>query len=259
MNSKKQPPNNETLPPADDQSNQLFDLLADDELDDTRRRELLGGLDDRPGGWRRCAMAFLEAQSWRREMKGFLDEPSPETVPTLLEKPTPKKNDTPPPKRRKRFNLSNPLLSMAASFLLAIGLTSLIQDMRHGGGPVIGGSGSQFASVVDQGAQQAGISPLGFSIEPHKDVQLVRINGRAPSGKPQSVRLPAIAQDRLDHSWLKTMPSAIPAELVQQYQQAGHEVQTSRQLLPIRLSDGRKLVIPVDQLDVHYTSLPAYQ
>jgi len=47
----------------------LFDRLADGELDEAGRRALLSRLDDIPGGWRRCALAFLEAQAWRSELR----------------------------------------------------------------------------------------------------------------------------------------------------------------------------------------------
>ena len=45
-----------------------FDRLVDEELSEEERRELLGQLDDEPGGWRRCAIAFLEAQCWRQAL-----------------------------------------------------------------------------------------------------------------------------------------------------------------------------------------------
>jgi hypothetical protein len=43
----------------------LLDRLVDGELSDHERRELLLRLGTEPDGWRRCAVAFLEAQSWR--------------------------------------------------------------------------------------------------------------------------------------------------------------------------------------------------
>jgi hypothetical protein len=43
----------------------LLDRLVDGELADGDRRDLLLRLSTEPDGWRRCALAFLEAQSWR--------------------------------------------------------------------------------------------------------------------------------------------------------------------------------------------------
>ena len=43
----------------------VLDRLVDGELDGPARAAALGALEAEPGGWRRCALAFLEAQAWR--------------------------------------------------------------------------------------------------------------------------------------------------------------------------------------------------
>ena len=45
-----------------------IDLLVDGELSEADRRALLLELEHDPDGWRRCALAFLEAQCWKAEM-----------------------------------------------------------------------------------------------------------------------------------------------------------------------------------------------
>ena len=52
----------------------LLDRLVDGELSPAERRELLASLDGRPDGWRRCALAFLEAQTWRGELPQLVAE-----------------------------------------------------------------------------------------------------------------------------------------------------------------------------------------
>src|SRR5262245_12670555 len=54
----------------------LFDRLVDGELSSEERGRLLASLDDRPGGWRQCALAFLEAQSWRTDLGQLVKEAS---------------------------------------------------------------------------------------------------------------------------------------------------------------------------------------
>jgi hypothetical protein len=54
----------------------LFDRLVDGELSGAERRALLESLDARPQAWRRCALAFLEAQTWRKEFRELADERS---------------------------------------------------------------------------------------------------------------------------------------------------------------------------------------
>ncbi len=48
-----------------------FDLLVDGELPEPQRREFLRQLDTEPGGWKLCALAFLEAQAWQQEAKAI--------------------------------------------------------------------------------------------------------------------------------------------------------------------------------------------
>mgnify|MGYP007059380131 CR=1 FL=1 len=51
---------------ADDRElDRWIDRLVDNEIAEAARRALLVELDRRPQGWRRCALAFLEAQAWR--------------------------------------------------------------------------------------------------------------------------------------------------------------------------------------------------
>jgi len=58
-------PNSTNLPT---QGDDLIDRLVDGELPDVERRELLLRLENEPDGWRRCALAFLEAQVWRQAL-----------------------------------------------------------------------------------------------------------------------------------------------------------------------------------------------
>lgn len=51
-----------------------FDLLVDGELSDPERRRFLEQLDAEPGGWKRCALAFLEAQCWQQEVKALCSQ-----------------------------------------------------------------------------------------------------------------------------------------------------------------------------------------
>ena len=66
----------------------LLDRLVDGELDQESRRELLLRIDSTPGGWKGCALAFLEAQefgqaarAWARDHAGpSAKVPSPRPV-----------------------------------------------------------------------------------------------------------------------------------------------------------------------------------
>lgn len=55
----------ENVKPMDSES--PLDRLVDGELSESDRSELLLQLEHEPEGWRRCALAFLEAQCWKQE------------------------------------------------------------------------------------------------------------------------------------------------------------------------------------------------
>src|SRR4051794_31390065 len=100
----------------------LLDRLVDGELSGSERRQLLQSFDNRPEGWRRCALAFLEAQSWREEIgqvardrvaKPKESKPSPSPLPAS---------------HKLRWGTGATWLAMAASLLLAFGLGWLQRD-----------------------------------------------------------------------------------------------------------------------------------
>ena len=67
------------------------------------------------------------------------------------------------------------------------------------------------------------------------------------------------AYARLDEGWLRNLPGELPVDLLQALERTGHSVQRSRRLVPMPLEDGRRVVVPVDQFDVHYVGNKAYQ
>ncbi len=79
------------------------------------------------------------------------------------------------------------------------------------------------------------------------------------NGQPgPSINLPAIERDRLDKDWMQSVPPAIPEKVREALARTGHEVQQRRELVPVQLKDGRQLVMPVDQVDVHYVGNGPY-
>lgn len=231
------------LPPSEEE---LLDRLVDDELDEAQRRALLASLERKPGGWRRCALAFLEAQCWRRELRGTTGAkperaaPGPELAPSpVARQPVSQPVSQPvlPPTRPRRSEWHTTALAMAASFLVALGLS---YEFRFGSLSNSSAPGSSSASADDPW-------------------RVVTLTGNDASGMPQSVRLPAQEKRQLDASSWQGEATSMPPEIAQALKDSGHEIQQSRQLMPVPLRDGRKLVVPVDQVDVHYVGNPEYQ
>lgn len=233
-----------------------FDRLVDDELSQEQRRKLLGRLDSEPGGWRRCALAFLEAQSWKQACRALQEgrgneqpEPSLKYEGSLVRPAVPHSSVWP--------GRLGTLLAMAASFLIVFWLGSLMQDMRHPGA----GNGGQVAQVpprenfsVDRPQNMRPDSPRQVTSDPWR---LVAVSGAdGPDGS--TIRLPAVERNDVNQEWLQSLPSAIPDDVRQAFNRTGHQIEQHRQLVPMPLDDGRRLVVPVDQVDVRYIGNGSY-
>src|SRR5262245_54952528 len=109
-----------------------LERLVDGELSPEEYRALLASLDEEPGLWRQCALAFLEAQALRHELgnvRSGLD----------VRECAPLTSDV-APTTSTAWDKLQILLAVAASFLVAFGLGlavpkihSLLQEVAGGG------------------------------------------------------------------------------------------------------------------------------
>jgi len=228
-----------------------FDLLVDGQLSEARRRELLSGLDDEPGGWRRCALAFLEAQTWKEDFRSIVREPAPRQ-----QQPTASRTGRPWLSRHGKA-----LAAMAASFLVALALGTQMPGL-------IGWPGSTEAPQVEVAGsvEPVGIGEPTMPSPPPDDGRDRPVQPPdAPSipwrmvGDGDSFELPpAVPRERIDDGWLDALPPAIPEAVVHQWENDGHRVVRHRELVPYRMPDGRQLVVPVDKYQVHYVGRPTF-
>ena len=214
----------------------LFDLLVDGELGERQRRQLLGSLDDTEDGWRRCALAFLEAQCLHREL-------SPISCPRPIESRAEKQ----PGGVAATGRHWRTLVAMAASFLVALGLgiswRSLFVPDRD---------------FVSPPVEVAESDAAGGTEEDSDSWRMVSFPVSDGSDGIEMVRLPAIERDSIDDAWLMNLPGGVSPEVVRAIEDSGHRVRSQRRLLPLRMNDGRRLVVPVDQVELHYVGSPAY-
>jgi hypothetical protein len=260
-----------------------FDRLVDDELCEEERRELLGRLESEPGGWRRCAMAFLEAQCWQqslgaatRNVHDALREtfqPNEAAGSAGLRPARKGAGETPALRRRSPWigRLST-LSAMAASFLVAMWLGTVADRAWRGqpGAPVGIGGGNQFAStnpgIGDRpfvGSFQRENSNLAAMqdaahVAPNP-LRVVTVSAPSDGQNPRpSIDVPAVERDNVDGQWLRSLPPTIPDDVLQALARTGHQVEQQRELVPVPLNDGRRLVLPVDRVNVRYVGTGPY-
>ena len=229
-----------------------LDRLVDGELTEAQRRELLLALERQPDGWRRCALAFLEAQEWKRSLGALRAAAAPAQAAT-------------PPRRALPLGRFGTLAAMAATFVAAVGLVLAVQGWRSRGAGRPGGE--TVARVQPQTPRNESLPPGGPALAgqvppangapgPWQRVRLSLPDG--PQGPGADIELPACEREQIDEAWLSSLPATMPPEVLQALQRAGYEVQRQQRLLPLPMEDGRRLVVPVERVNVRYVGRPSY-
>lgn len=211
----------------DDNDDRLFDRLVDGELSPGERRRLLTSLDDRPGGWRQCALAFLEAQSWREEFGDLAGDAATAADVRRLAEPRPES-------RRRAIAW----LATAASLLVAFTL-----GLAYGGISAPPHS----TAAPDLLNSMASATPADDQID-SEDVVVLWV--RDEMGRSQSLRVPLVDAAAVDRRLGMQFQSGVSADVREQLLERGYQVESNRRYAPLWLEDGRPLVLPVEDTKI---------
>lgn len=235
----------------------LLDRLVDGELREEEYRKVLRDLESQPDGWRRCALAFLEAQAWGREFRSLRNESQVKDV---------KPAEPSQQRRGSWFYLGAMAVACAASFMLAFGVAMRLQDSAsdlasphdlaaESADSIDTSDGSiQFASESKSATpSEAGNSPQHLPLGRY---QLVLDGG---AGTPQAVEMPVFAADDPRANLLLDEYASKPHEIIRALERSGHDVQSRRNWIPVRGSSGTPLYVPVDELQVTPVSNRSFQ
>ena len=224
-----------------------FDRLVDGELSAEEYRTLIASLDDEPGGWRHCALTFLESQALVGELSGVRrgmtlgDEGgnSPATAPAHKGH------------AQQRGPISFRLitfLAMAASFLVAFGLG--IAAPRWFGGvnaPTVAESSRGSPTEVAGGANSSN-PPRRESFKPIGNVRLV-VDG--PGGDSTAVGdVPIYDLPEPMEQWLANERPALSPEVLQTLENRGHSIERQVEYVPVLLDDGRQGIVPIERYQI---------
>jgi hypothetical protein len=244
----------------------FFDRMVDGGLTPGLLREAVDRLDREPDGWKRCALAFLEAQCWRESFQA-LDEPArsradhPATAVAL--------RPAKPDRLARRWVRS----IMAAGFIAAsFALGWLTQAAR----PRSQSDQAMPAPAVEYLAQSgdsqtrpgAGTPGADGSLRPNRtDVALPRADWLPPDesgvvvalarlrigSEGDSAEVPILAGPGINQQWLREQPPPVSEYAQALWQRRGYQVDQRRQLITTTLSDGRSVTVPIDQVEFRYT------
>jgi hypothetical protein len=199
---------------------ELLDRLVDGDLTGQPYRQLLSDLETQPNGWRRCALAFLEAQAWRSELR---------TMPQECGQPeSPSTGAILPAARRRMIEW---LLAAAVGILIALPLG---MQLRRQPETVVtpsvpesedGVEATEIVQVTDTGRDEGSVEDVGTDYE----------------------------------AWLDQEGSALPVELVRALESIGTQIRRQRGLLPVETEDGRRFVMPIERVEFTPISYSQYR
>jgi hypothetical protein len=227
----------------------LFDRLADGELSGDEYRRLLASLDHHPDGWKRCALALLEAQALRGELRALVAEQQPHDQ---------------PPRKAERFELKGGggsavnwatlTLSVAASFLLALGIgmwlrgafsppAHLVHQSADPPAQVDGGDVGEVAELLD-GDQDAQADETENAVLPRGSMTLVVDGGE---GESEEVELPVYDVSAVDTAWFEG--ATISQADAEALEASGFHLLQQRGMVPFDL-DGRRVLVPMEAVEI---------
>lgn len=261
---------------TDQHFDRQLDRLIDGELNAAERRQLLAECDEREGAWRRCALAFLEAQSWRAELTA-LAAPLPAGAPAVASWPAVEAKPTRENSRRRRWvrarsqsdrdwsSIAIAPWALAACALVAFGLGWMARPnatLDWSDDPDIYASAPQVAQPTMTHSEenlQSGSddSSSELAAEVPETVRLVMDCG--PDGEQRQIELPVRPAGGDDLALLEQGEPVVSAELQAALLRMGHRVNERRQLVPLVLEDGRRLVVPVDEIEFTPVEASEYQ
>lgn len=244
--------------PADALDSDLIDAFVDGELSDAEGREILLRLDAVPDGWRRLALAFVEAQRWSRELRHVASGPMPVSAPSVA---APRAVSA--PRRNVVRTFAGPLLATSAALLLGLAAGQSLRG-PDGGRKIADRGEPRGAGIVAHDAPSVDVAKPDkeSGAFPQASYQVARIGFNDPaSGEVRHVEAAVSGPPEAPILRLTEPVSSLPAGLRLSLEGAAFELVTSQRVYPLRLDSGQQvMLIGRDEADVRLvpTGRPVY-
>ena len=241
----------------------FFDRIVDGGLPPSELRIALDRLDRDPNGWKRCALFFIEAQCWRESFRAH-DQPAA----SCLMSPTLSKKAVVELIRRRSPVWRTPAIAAGIAIIsFAMGWIvhprQPLSKVRDGGLPDL---------FVSEGtvASHPGPSQATESSTLNEEVgEFARLSERKPSARSSSedvvaiarvqvssggetAEVPILAGPNINEQWLRNQPPRLSEHQQALLERNGFQVDQHRRLLTGTLADGRRVTVPIDQVNFRY-------
>ncbi len=216
-------------------SQHQIDRMVDGELESDQQRQLLLNCEEHPHAWRDLALAYVESQTLKCELKGLATEPA--AGPGYQRR-----------EPRARWQLYTRSFSLAAAVLLSLAL-------GYAGGLWWRGYRVEYPQTAE-GTSSSGEfrgPTMNHAVEPSSSLIQLTV-ADAANNEFRQIDVPVVAAAELGPDWREQVPQAVPSEVVSKMQKLGHDVRQNRRYIPMRLQDGRRVVLPYDEIEVTFTN-----
>ncbi len=266
---------------------EALDRLIDGELGVDEYRETLARLEQERGGWRRCALTFIETQAWHAEMASIrcqLDVEPAQAHPSRS--------------ARRRWKVFGVALAMAASFLAALAIGNWLGTGRRPFQPaartvpLAGVTPDSFHQLppretsvprdlpdvlpVAGTSERDAVQPGARASRPHCDAAAAGTSKRdavppveqghvwlayqdQTDQQPKQLELPLVEWSPSRDWMLSPHSSPVPRDVQQILRRTGRQLRLQRQLVPMETRDGRCVVIPIEHVELSAYDGQLYQ
>ena len=216
-----------------DQRQTSWDRLVDGELSREEYRELITQLDDEPGGWRQCALAFLEAQAWGQELRERSCEAS---LPAMV---------------RVRGSRQWSVVPLTVTVVLLLALVTGVH--KQGWWPFND-------TIAPHDVERGPPAQLRVAEQDHASVDSSSPVNSVGSFLYEKEEVGSLgATENMGQNWLARSPSAVPDRIVRVLHRMGHTVLRRQRYLPLSVEGGHQVVLPVEEIEVLPVSAEIYQ
>ena len=245
----------------------LTDRMVDGGLTPAQLRRAVRELDSTPGGWRRCALSFIEAQAWGEAFRhldgtvlestrspGSSDCSAPAMAPTLGPLST--------SSVISRRWIGDALAAGIA--IVAFSLGWLVHGVRNPGQNDRPARPAEVTAKEEPAPDPAVASVTLSSTDPRESALISALpRDRIPTvqevarlrignGDPYSSEVPILAGSGVDPRWFLQQPPPISDHQRAIWERQGYQLDQRRRVVSIPLGDGRRAAVPVDQVQVRY-------
>lgn len=232
-----------------------WDRLVDGSLSEREYRAMLAALDEQPDGWRRCALAFLEAQAWGREMRQMRDSwaTGEKTAQGGLQRTA--------ALARQRWRA---WASIAALVLAAFAAGWNLRRPQPATAPVPSVVENPAARSQPQVVRRGADKPVPSAVPPDwpavhdPSLENVMLLVNAADGTTRQLEVPVFPHESQFADWLRQAGPGVPTEVEQALRQLGYRVQRDRRLAPVRAAGNRRVFVPVEQVEITPVALQSF-